>query len=401
MTLIVLLDDCGWCKRPLSLGLREYLATPEGLKYCTESCFFQSRRATFKRTRTCDWCKHIRHAVNYVDFQDGVTQLQFCSDKCLNQYKMQVFCNETQAHLDMNPHLKEANTELASNALITPDLWFNICRDRPESPSMSDQSHSPTPPRLRQEMPMENLETKRPPSLSLPANASHTNHVNKIPRYARRRHQRAQLQAAGPPRPNGSAATAPKNVRPIEMRSTNSVRSTQRPPQCIDLSCGRKPSPTHLPSNAPEQQHPKPPSETQITRFPTPFVTLTVPYPIIVPIPIPVPIPLPLESFIQAAKLKMQLDQKSKYNAPASHGAQRNLPANSATDAIDLVVPDAMDEPLDFRVRKNSSAECNAVKANKWKSNHQIGDIDGQTKDNGNGNCPPRKRKRAFDSNHI
>lgn len=42
-----------------------------------------------------------------MDFYDGASQLQFCSDKCLNQYKMQIFCKETQAHLDMNPHLKD------------------------------------------------------------------------------------------------------------------------------------------------------------------------------------------------------------------------------------------------------------------------------------------------------
>ncbi len=79
----------------------------EGTVFCSESCFSQSRRATFKRAKTCDWCRHVRHAVSYVDFHDGATQLQFCSDKCLNQYKMQIFCRETQAHLDLNPHLKE------------------------------------------------------------------------------------------------------------------------------------------------------------------------------------------------------------------------------------------------------------------------------------------------------
>lgn len=99
--------ECGWCKRPVILSSIEFLATPEGPRYCSESCFSQSRRASFKRAKTCDWCKHVRHAVSYVDFQDGASQLQFCSDKCLNQYKMQIFCKETQAHLDMNPHLKE------------------------------------------------------------------------------------------------------------------------------------------------------------------------------------------------------------------------------------------------------------------------------------------------------
>lgn len=99
--------ECGWCKRPVSLSSPDFLTSPEGPRYCTESCFSQSRRASFKRAKTCDWCKHVRHAVSYVDFLDGASQLQFCSDKCLNQYKMQIFCKETQAHLDMNPHLLE------------------------------------------------------------------------------------------------------------------------------------------------------------------------------------------------------------------------------------------------------------------------------------------------------
>lgn len=100
-------SDCTWCRRTISPNSTEVIGSPDGPIFCTESCFAQSRRASFKRAKTCDWCRHVRHAVSYVDFQDGASQLQFCSDKCLNQYKMQIFCKETQAHLDMNPHLKE------------------------------------------------------------------------------------------------------------------------------------------------------------------------------------------------------------------------------------------------------------------------------------------------------
>lgn len=116
----------------ISFGSSEFSASSEGQKFCSESCFTQSRRASYKRAKTCDWCKHIRHAVSYVDFQDGASQLQFCSDKCLNQYKMQIFCKETQAHLDLNPHLKEKGKSSNDN-LITPDLWMRNCR----SPSRS------------------------------------------------------------------------------------------------------------------------------------------------------------------------------------------------------------------------------------------------------------------------
>uniref|UniRef100_A0A1B6CKD9 Sine oculis-binding protein homolog n=1 Tax=Clastoptera arizonana TaxID=38151 RepID=A0A1B6CKD9_9HEMI len=141
---------CAWCQK---IGQSKTFAfkttTPNGQKaFCSEVCFTQCRRASFKRNKTCDWCRHIRHTVNYVDFQDGDHQLQFCSDKCLNQYKMNIFCKETQAHLQLHPHLK--NSSLSNGAvgtssnnastLITPELWMRDCRS--ESPD-SNRSGSP------------------------------------------------------------------------------------------------------------------------------------------------------------------------------------------------------------------------------------------------------------------
>ncbi|XP_055386803.1 sine oculis-binding protein homolog A [Condylostylus longicornis] len=144
---------CGWCHRIVPDSSPEFLRAPDGPRYCSEACFAQSRRASFKRAKQCDWCRHIRHAVSYVDFQDGASQLQFCSDKCLNQYKMQIFCKETQAHLDMNPHLKEKGCDSTNSAnLITPDLWLKNCRSRSASPQTDgvgigcgSGSRSPTP----------------------------------------------------------------------------------------------------------------------------------------------------------------------------------------------------------------------------------------------------------------
>uniref|UniRef100_A0A034VXF2 Sine oculis-binding protein-like protein n=2 Tax=Bactrocera dorsalis TaxID=27457 RepID=A0A034VXF2_BACDO len=140
--------NCCWCRRPVPENAPEFLTTTDGPRYCSESCFTQSRRASFKKAKTCDWCKHVRHAISYVDFQDGASQLQFCSDKCLNQYKMQIFCKETQAHLDMNPHLREQGLEAVASGngagLITPDLWLRNCRSRSASPA-STISVSPGP----------------------------------------------------------------------------------------------------------------------------------------------------------------------------------------------------------------------------------------------------------------
>lgn len=52
---------------------------------------------------------------------------------------MHIFCRETQAHLDLNPHLVNASS---SSNLITPELWLKNCRSRSASPT-SDTSLSP------------------------------------------------------------------------------------------------------------------------------------------------------------------------------------------------------------------------------------------------------------------
>ncbi|XP_015908794.1 sine oculis-binding protein homolog [Parasteatoda tepidariorum] len=123
---------CAWCQKT---GLKLFtLKTSSGKTkvFCSEPCFNQCRRAAFKKNRVCNWCRHVRHTVNYVDFKDGDEQLQFCSDKCLNQYKMQIFCRETQAYLQMNPHLQEETSKNIGNAnskLITPDLWLRDCQE--------------------------------------------------------------------------------------------------------------------------------------------------------------------------------------------------------------------------------------------------------------------------------
>ena len=82
---------CSWCRQvgarlfapltPSSPGPEGDTSAPppsQPRAFCSEQCFSQCRRASFKRNRVCDWCRHVRHTVSYVDFQDGETQLQFC-----------------------------------------------------------------------------------------------------------------------------------------------------------------------------------------------------------------------------------------------------------------------------------------------------------------------------------
>ncbi|RWS13716.1 sine oculis-binding protein-like protein [Dinothrombium tinctorium] len=125
---------CAWCQK---IGMKLFtLRTTNGCKaFCSELCFTQCRRASFKKNKVCDWCKHVRHTVNYVDFQDGEQQLQFCSDKCLNQYKMNIFCKETQTQLQLHPHLQETSSKSINSgtSLITPDLWLRDCKGEESS----------------------------------------------------------------------------------------------------------------------------------------------------------------------------------------------------------------------------------------------------------------------------
>ncbi|KAM9316002.1 sine oculis-binding protein homolog [Gastrophryne carolinensis] len=150
---------CAWCQK---VGIKRYsLSMGSEVKcFCSEKCFAACRRAYFKRNKArdedghgdnfpqqhyaketprlafknncellvCDWCKHIRHTKEYLDFGDGERRLQFCSAKCLNQYKMDIFYKETQANLPaglcntLHPPA-DSKTEGTGVQLLTPDSW--------------------------------------------------------------------------------------------------------------------------------------------------------------------------------------------------------------------------------------------------------------------------------------
>uniref|UniRef100_A0A3P9KEB0 Sine oculis binding protein homolog (Drosophila) a n=1 Tax=Oryzias latipes TaxID=8090 RepID=A0A3P9KEB0_ORYLA len=166
---------CAWCQK---VGNKRYsLSMGSELKsFCSEKCFAACRRAYFKRNKAryddglggkilqhsftqdrprlvfktnsdmlvCDWCKHIRHTKEYLDFGAGERRLQFCSAKCLNQYKMDIFYKETQASLPgalCNPaHAAggESKPDCGGGVqLLTPESWgapLTDIRRKPPSP---------------------------------------------------------------------------------------------------------------------------------------------------------------------------------------------------------------------------------------------------------------------------
>lgn len=66
-TIFLFPDECSWCNK--SITSDSGALQQAGATFCSELCFSQSRRANFKRAKTCDWCRHVRHTVAYVDFQ--------------------------------------------------------------------------------------------------------------------------------------------------------------------------------------------------------------------------------------------------------------------------------------------------------------------------------------------
>ncbi|KAK7075619.1 hypothetical protein SK128_020730 [Halocaridina rubra] len=227
---------CSWCGRVCTSGGRRgtsafQLPTTSGDRhFCSEVCFTQCRRASFKKSKVCDWCRHVRPTVTYVDFTDGDHQLQFCSDKCLNQYKMQIFCRETEAHLQMHPHLNDLKPA-SSSGLITPDLWLRDCSQNSEvdsGPEGDNQIESPTSP-APATSPSASSEPTEPVNLSTQANTRGDSHRlspplgRRSPLSMRHTSSRAsEVLSPGPP-------PAPRYGRPRLRDRRESLRDVGRP----------------------------------------------------------------------------------------------------------------------------------------------------------------------------
>lgn len=69
---------CAWCRSTEGAENFSVKMTNSDKMFCSEICFTHYRRVNFRRSKTCDWCRHVRHAVNYVNLQDGDNRYQFC-----------------------------------------------------------------------------------------------------------------------------------------------------------------------------------------------------------------------------------------------------------------------------------------------------------------------------------
>lgn len=243
----------------------------------------------------------MRH-TKYLDLGAGDDRLQFCSTKCLNQYKMDIFYREARAALTTSgssPSQPENENRPAgeTDTLLTPESWNNPSMEgdskETASPKVStpvSSSSSSSSSLVRASVLTQQKEREGPASSQLqsgtPRLSTPPPHVvleqpwviqkppsfNRAPIHAQTRN------------PGSSPHQRPSHTS--QQVHTPSVHPIP-PPQLLH------PYPASMMPCAPTYPHPIP-SLMPTLGLPCPQPTVLVPYPIVVPLPVPVPIPIPI-----------------------------------------------------------------------------------------------------------
>ncbi|XP_006811587.1 uncharacterized protein LOC102810227 [Saccoglossus kowalevskii] len=303
---------CAWCQ---NFGMKRYTlnTSTESKAFCSEKCFAACRRAYFKRNKVCDWCKHVRHTKEYLDYGNGERRLQFCSMKCLNQYKMDIFCKETQAALPQAGQLSKGSSASATlpmstsrivpvtpngnPQIITPESWcksgeadkvlVNVGRNETNKTDISNNEQVQRTETVIHSSSLSHHSggalTESPPSTVPPM--LHEQPVLRPP-----------IMTQGPPHTPHMVASSPQggmtgHQTPINPRPPHSHPNLFRYPHPPRFS--GPPYPQFQPSPIPGQPPPGV-SHMNSSPFNLPPVTVFVPYPVPFPVPIPIPIPIPI-----------------------------------------------------------------------------------------------------------
>lgn len=230
---------------------------------------------------------------------------------------MNIFCKETQEHLELHPHPAESESKLAcvsnteDSALITPELWMNNHEDSPPPPDIDNISSSDTPsPPLPQYSP-------KPSILNGTLSANSKMKMIRAKKKSKLLDkQNFQMKFKKLPHHfNRSHPSLPSFYRsPFPAPSMFDLPAFRNPPPLLRIL-----RPTLPPQPSPVASHPLPPTSVPNTisqALPPP--TTLVPYPFIVPLPIPIPIVIPLpmnpEEFhrILNGKEKQDVEQTDK-----------------------------------------------------------------------------------------
>lgn len=291
--------------------------------------------------QVCDWCKHVRHTKEYLDFGSGEERLQFCSTKCLNQYKMDVFYREARAALTSSSpsrpgHEGRSDGVGTGQKLLTPESWNS-------SGGSGGAMGEATRKNLSPKAPHGSAESASNPSSEVPfpgpkvhvAGLRNTERPLQPPPHpasADVPHHPAPLHAPPPARPSVEHQPLPQIPMPF-IRPPLHAQGLKSPLANQSRHPAAPSSPIHRPAHSPHLQpptsssmnppgmmHPFPgayfpglhsPPITMMPRGPIPMPpmmnfpfpsfspllpqpTVLVPYPIIVPLPVPIPIPIPI-----------------------------------------------------------------------------------------------------------
>ncbi|KAM8833490.1 sine oculis-binding protein homolog A [Synchiropus picturatus] len=365
---------CAWCQK---VGVKRYsLSMGSELKsFCSEKCFAACRRAYFKRNKVCDWCKHIRHTKEYLDFGAGERRLQFCSAKCLNQYKMDIFYKETQAALCNPAAGADATAECSGGVqLLTPESWGTpLAELRRKAPSpLGPSSAAPLAACSAASPPLTVCSPSSSVSAKIPTPRPHDSpSLPPPPIHPSTLHPTSGVPSGSPPMVMTPRGPMPlplfmehqmmQQIRPTFLRPPHHPGGPNSPlPNPIIPGIGPPPprnhasSPMHRPMISPHvhpSSNPNPglmpphpglsvpglppfPPVNMLPNGPIPFSpmmnfglpslaplvpppSLLVPYPVIVPLPVPIPIPIPIP--LSPESLKDKLDSRgSKHSAAES-----------------------------------------------------------------------------------
>uniref|UniRef100_A0A8C4NEL1 Sine oculis-binding protein homolog n=1 Tax=Eptatretus burgeri TaxID=7764 RepID=A0A8C4NEL1_EPTBU len=281
---------CAWCHQPC-IGRYSLPMAGEMRSFCSDKCFSAGRRAHFKRSKVCDWCKQLRPTLDHLGFGDGDGRLRFCSAQCLQRYKMDIFYTETRANLP------------SSGAKISLDLPH--CERRPPTTSPSSQdTRSPIPPQG-------------------PENNVYPIQLSPLPVESKRSVMHSPSASTQPKRAKESKASFSAPMLPVAAQPRKQPSGSPSMPSCPDQTPVSSTSPARttcqqstetrihtpatingpIPPTIPNLHRAPPPLADQPGRAPgfmtsfsqlVPPPTLILPYPILVPLPIPIPIPIPV-----------------------------------------------------------------------------------------------------------
>lgn len=312
---------------------------------------------------------------------------------------MHIFCRETQAHLDLNPHLVNASS---SSNLITPELWLKNCRSRSASPT-SEKSGSPNPenmstkpaekaepqkqrkspvplitiaptaklmkPKISEEKPVQkspdakkdlrnnkmNLRKRRTSKCSATVTSQTVRPHASTPKAQDLRMCSPSIDGSSPTSTPGNSTIHspphPANPNPLPPQFPNPIFGMPPPgfmENCHEIRHPNMFPPRHFlprPGMPMHQDRPRlpPPLNYPHPMGQAPPVTVLVPYPVIIPIPLPIPIPIPLSTFFQAHclnKVKTEVKEDAEGPLDFTMNSDKNRDKNESDVRENNYVPE-------------------------------------------------------------